>query len=105
MKLRKTFTVAGREYLAVTLKEAKAMHREEERTAWRMLDECTTPTFIPLADGRMIVMNMAFGGWGYFFVTPSDGRVSGGCTFGPHASRAEVERRAREHAAQYDAAA
>ena len=87
-----------------TLKEAKACHRDEIRAGLRMLDECGIPTFLPLPDGRKIMVHMAFGVWGYSFVDPT-GRVSGGCSFPAHVSRRECEATAREHAAQYSAAA
>jgi hypothetical protein len=104
MKMRKTFTLEGRDYSASSLKEAKALHQDEIRAGLRMLDEGAIPLFLPLPDGRMIMMHLAFGSWGYSFVNP-DGRVSGGCSFGRHVSRRECEARAREHAAQYSAAA
>jgi hypothetical protein len=99
-----THTVEGRSYSARSMKEAKALHQDEIRAGLRMLDEGAIPLFLPLPDGRMIMVHMAFGGWGYSFVNP-DGRVSGGCSFGPHVSRRECEERAREHVAQYSAAA
>jgi|SoiMetStandDraft_5_1073268.scaffolds.fasta_scaffold156919_2 hypothetical protein len=101
MKLRKTFTIEGRDYSATTLKEAKGMRDDEIRAGFKHLD-FGMPKLL-LGAGRAILIHCSFGAYGYSFVDLETGILSGGCSFNEFASLREVEAQARTHLAQIDA--